>query len=53
MRGLYHYRMILYAIVLILVRLFTWSPKVKGMVQVAKAAVKEKLNLKKEAGNNG
>ena len=53
MRGLYDYRMILYAIVLILVMLFTWSPKVKGMVQVAKAAVKEKLNLKKEAGNNG
>ena len=41
------------AIVLILVMLFTWSPKVKGMVQVAKAAIAEKLNLKKEAGNNG
>ena len=53
MRGLYDYRMILYAIVLILVMLFTWSPKVKGMVQVAKAVIAEKLNLKKEAGNNG
>ena len=53
MRGLYDYRMILYAIVLILVMLFTWSPKVKGMVQVAKAAIAQKLNLKKEADNNG
>ena len=53
MRGLEDYRMIIYAIVLIVVMLCTWSPKVKGMVQVAKAAIAEKLNLKKEAGNNG
>lgn len=30
MRGLQDYRMILYAIVLILVMLFTWSPKIKS-----------------------
>jgi len=54
MRSLEDLRMILYAVVLILVMLFTWSPKVKGMVQVAKAAIGEKLNFKKkEADNNG
>ena len=38
----------------IVVMLCTWSPKVKGMVQVAKAAIAEKLNFKKkEADNNG
>lgn len=35
MRGLQDYRMIIYAIVLILVMLFTWSPKVKDVVSVA------------------
>ena len=35
MRGLQDYRMIIYAIVLILVMLFTWSPKVKDAVSVA------------------
>ena len=39
MRGLQDYRMILYAIVLILVMLFTWSPKFKDMVAVAKAKI--------------
>ena len=34
MRGLQDYRMILYAVVLILVMLFTWSPKVKEMTAV-------------------
>ncbi len=34
MRGLQDYRMILYAVVLILVMLFTWSPKVKDFVAV-------------------
>ena len=37
MRGLQDYRMILYAIVLILVMLFTWSPKFKDLVAVTKA----------------
>ena len=37
MRGLQDYRMILYAVVLILVMLFTWSPKFKDMVAVMKA----------------
>jgi len=36
MRGLDDLRMILYAVVLILVMLFTWSPKVKSTMQVAK-----------------
>ena len=34
MRGLADYRMILYAVVLIIVMLFTWSPKVKETVSV-------------------
>ena len=37
MRGLQDYRMILYAVVLILVMLFTWSPKFKDLVAVLKA----------------
>ena len=37
MRGLQDYRMILYAIVLILVMLFTWSPKFKDLVAIAKS----------------
>ena len=56
MRGLYDLRMILYAIVLILVMLFTWSPKVKQLVQVCTAWAKEKLNgifKKKEVGSDG
>jgi len=42
MRELEDYRMILYAVVLILVMLCTWSPKVKGALQVASSALKEK-----------
>lgn len=51
MRGLQDFRMILYAIVLILVMLFTWSPKVKEVWSV----VSEKavgIFKKKEAGTN-
>ena len=43
MRGLADYRMILYAVVLIVVMLCTWSPKIKSMMQVAKDTVKKKL----------
>ncbi len=49
MRGLQDYRMILYAIVLILVMLFTWSPKFKGLVAVAKAKLFG--NKEKEVGS--
>ena len=51
MRGLQDYRMILYAVVLIVVMLFTWSPKVKEAMSV----VTDKLAgafKKKEAGSN-
>jgi len=44
MRSLYDFRMILYAIVLIVVMLFTWSPKIKGSVQATIATVKEKVS---------
>lgn len=55
MRSLEDYRMILYAVVLILVMLFTWSPKVKGFVQAAPQWIRERLrrNKKKEAENHG
>jgi len=50
MRSLEDYRMILYAVVLILVMLFTWSPKFKGFVAQVSASVKEKFSKdKKEA----
>lgn len=59
LRELADYRMIMYAIVLIVVMLFTWSPKVKSIVQIVKAFLTEKfafvLNVfkknKKEVGD--
>ena len=47
MRSLEDYRMILYAVVLILVMLFTWSPKVKEMTSVVTAKISS-LFRKKE-----
>lgn len=52
MRSLEDYRMILYAVVLIVVMLFTWSPKFKNWV----AVVTDKISgifKKKEVGTNG
>ena len=51
MRGLQDYRMILYAIVLIVVMLFTWSPKFKDLVAIAKAKLFAG-KMKKEVGTN-
>ena len=48
MRGLEDYRMIIYAIVLIVVMLCTWSPKVKGAIQTVQFTLKEKLKIKKK-----
>ena len=48
MRSLEDYRMIIYAIVLIVVMLCTWSPKVKGAIQTVQLILKEKLNFKKK-----
>ena len=45
MRGLYDYRMILYAVVLIVVMLLTWSPKVKQIVQIAGDWLRSKASL--------
>lgn len=39
LRALADYRMIMYAVVLIVVMLFTWSPKFKNFVDVVKSAV--------------
>ena len=52
MRGLYDYRMILYAVVLILVMLFTWSPKVKEAKSVLSAKMKMMFRMKKEVGTD-
>ena len=52
MRSLEDYRMILYAVVLILVMLFTWSPKVKDFVSVATDKV-TRIFKKKEVETNG
>ena len=51
LRGLQDYRMILYAIVLIVVMLCTWSPKVKEKIAVASAKITGVFK-KKEAGTN-
>ena len=50
MRSLQDYRMILYAIVLIVVMLCTWSPKVKDKIAVATDSLK-KIFRKKEVGS--
>ena len=46
MRSLEDYRMILYAVVLILVMLFTWSPKVKEFTSVVSDKVRSVLKKK-------
>ena len=51
MRSLQDYRMILYAIVLIVVMLCTWSPKVKDKIAVMTDSAK-KIYKKKEVGSN-
>ena len=51
MRELEDYRMLMYAIVLILVMLFTWSPKVKEKMSVVTAKVTGMFK-KKEVGTN-
>ena len=53
MRGLDDLRMILYAVVLIIVMLCTWSPSVKNVMQRISAAIRDKVSRnKKEAGTN-
>ncbi len=54
LRSLQDYRMILYAIVLIAVMLFTWSPKVKNFVQAAPDRLRQwlgKFRKKEEKGH--
>jgi len=43
LRGLEDLRMLLYAVVLIVVMLCTWSPKVKGSLEILKAMLRESL----------
>ena len=51
MRGLEDYRMILYAVVLIVVMLCTWSPKVKDQISVLSDKLRSMLH-KKEVGKH-
>ena len=51
MRGLQDYRMIIYAVVLILVMLFTWSPKVKDLRSVVTDKIKGVFSKKEAAAN--
>ena len=56
LRGLQDLRMIIYALVLIIVMLFTWSPKFKAAVQVVTSWAQKQLGTilkKKEVGDNG
>ena len=48
LRGLEDLRMLLYAVVLIVVMLCTWSPKVKQSLQRLSAWIREKFSAKKE-----
>ena len=52
MRSLEDYRLILYAVVLILVMLFTWSPKVKEKVAIVSDKF-SRMFKKKEVETNG
>lgn len=55
MRGLEDYRMILYAVVLVVVMLCTWSPRMRDVLAVCADGIKAfavKLLKKKEAGAN-
>lgn len=52
MRELEDFRMILYAVVLILVMLFTWSPKIKGFMQAVSATWKEKMPTKRKGAKS-
>lgn len=51
LRGLYDYRMIMYAIVLIVVMLFTWSPRAKNWIQAVSSGgfMRRVFGQKKEA----
>lgn len=51
MRGLQDYRMIIYAVVLVIVMLFTWSPKAKEMTSIVSDKVLSVFK-KKEVGTN-
>lgn len=51
MRDLEDYRMLLYAVVLIVVMLFTWSPRVKDKIAVVSAKISS-IFKKKEVGTN-
>lgn len=52
LRGLQDYRMIIYAVVLIVVMLVTWSPKVKQLIQVVQAWFKDLFKKKDRKGGS-
>jgi branched-chain amino acid transport system permease protein len=52
LRELQDYRMIIYAVVLIVVMLFTWSPKVKQLMQVVQVRIKDLFKKKDKKGGS-
>lgn len=52
MRGLQDYRMIIYAVVLIVVMLFTWSPKAKEFTSIVSTKLMRLFKKGKEVGTN-
>ncbi len=52
LRELQDYRMIIYAVVLIVVMLVTWSPKVKQLIQIAQAWLKDLFKTKDKKGGS-
>lgn len=52
MRGLQDYRMIIYAVVLVIVMLFTWSPKAKELTAIVSDKVLSVFKKNKEVGTN-
>lgn len=54
LRGLYNYRMIMYAVVLIAVMLFTWSPQAKNWIQkMAGSPVMTRFHGQKKEAEEG
>lgn len=51
MRGLENYRMLLYAVVLIVVMLFTWSPQFKNVASRAADGIRVQLKKNRKGGN--
>ena len=52
LRGLDDFRLLIYAIVLIVVMLCTWSPKIKGKIEDTVISVKERFTRGRKGAAN-